>query len=64
MKKTNQNLNAHVSIKSVSSNGKNYDNVIVCLPTENGDISFQVKLAFFNKKLLYKIKKHLESEAK
>ena len=62
MKNTNQKLNAYVSLKKVSKNGKEYQNIIVSIPTDNGAIDFQVKLAFNNPKLLYKIRKQLDKE--
>lgn len=64
MSKNSQKLNALVSIKRVNKNGHNYDNIIVAIPCDDGAISFQVKLAFSNPKLLYKIKKQLEKEGK
>lgn len=64
MKENKQRLNAYVSLNKVSKNGRNFNNIIVSLPTEKGEISFQVKLAFYNSKLLYKIGKQLEESEK
>lgn len=64
MNKNSQKLNALMSIKRVNKNGHIYDNLFVDIPSDEGSISFQVKLAFANPKLLYKIKKQLEKEGK
>lgn len=38
-------------------NGRSYDNLVITTPKGT---QFQVKLSFFNSKLLYKIKKEIE----
>ena len=65
MKNSNQKLNAIVSVKSHSKNGHTFNNFVLSIPTDNGSIDVQFKLAFNNPKLAYKIRKFLEeSEAK
>lgn len=52
MKKNNQTLNANLSLKKVSKNGKDYENIIVTI----SGFTFEVAPKFLNRKQLYKVK--------
>ena len=61
MNKQKQNqLNSIVAVYNIEKNGKKYSNLVVNTTLENGEIvTYEVKLAFYNRKFAYKLRQNL-----
>ena len=60
MGKTNQKLNSTLSIKKVEKNGKTFNNLLLTVLLNNGEVvTFEIKEKFFNHKFNFKLVQNL-----